>query len=453
MAKSLTQRSSSAPATRVLRASWAPPASVTAADIVAASVGLVSAPRFDIAAREEVFRIETLGLPWDIGGVVYSPIDEEHIPRGADGRRAGIFLLHGGGGDHRSMDPMARILSERLGYRVVTMTYPGQLYLPDESRDWPGDTIEPNVEPRTPIYAIDERVERDEYELVQDRSNPVFRAKYGTLFFLAAKEGTRFHARLASWPAAFEDAMRESCRRNFPEDMFSIYVHGHSTGGPFAHILLQRVANVAGLIGMESSPFGDFFSEMLQQRWDYPFNYITVRTWRDVARYRGPEAGAAGAARLPWLMEDIFEEWEAGKHEPNIKAQHIVQFASYQALRAAARANAARLGLDAEATTLLQDRFEAYPRPLRTPEARPIPPLLYAITRGSRDHTAERYRDILLPRLAQEPVPPKTSLVEFASGVHTYLKPEPELPFGLAPAIANLWHDAIRNGYFLAPVT
>jgi hypothetical protein len=85
--------------------------------------------------------------------------------------------------------------------------------------------------------------------------------------------------------------MKAVCARNFPPGEYSIYVHGHSTGGPFVHQLLQRVENVAGLAGTETSPWGAIFSRMQGQRWQFPFNYLSVRTWRDLARYRGPEAG------------------------------------------------------------------------------------------------------------------------------------------------------------------
>ena len=68
-------------------------------------------------------------------------------------------------------------------------------------------------------------------------------------------------------------------------------------------MLLQRVENVVGLIGTESSPFGAIFSEMLEHdRGTIPFNYLTVRTWRDIARYAAPEAGPGG--RLAAALAD-----------------------------------------------------------------------------------------------------------------------------------------------------
>jgi hypothetical protein len=36
------------------------------------------------------------------------------------------------------------------------------------------------------------------------------------------------------------------------------------------------------------------------------------------------------------------------------------------------------------------------------------------------------------------------------AGVHTYTKPEPDLPIGIAPAAAQFYFDAITGGYFVA---
>ncbi|MFI5267652.1 MAG: hypothetical protein ACHQ7M_09785 [Chloroflexota bacterium] len=428
---------------------WEPPAEVSRQDIVRSSDEVLSRSDLDLDVREEIFRISVLGLDWDIGGNVYQPRDPARVPRGADGRKIGAFLLHGGGGDHRGMEPLALLLAAKLGWKVATMSYPGQLYLSDASHDWPGDTINPDGTARTPIYLRERPITPDQYDLVQDRSDQTFRAKYGTLMFLKAKEGSDFYDRLAAWPAAFEEGMRAICGREFPAAEFSIYVHGHSTGGPFVHALLQRVENVAGLIGMESSPFGAIFSRMLNQGWLWPFNYITVRTWRDVARYAGPEAGAEGMQRLPWLMEDVFAAWEQGKQRPNIKAQHTVQFAAFDTLESAARYNAHRLRLNSEEAEALVQRFHGYPRELSGAGAKPVPPLLYGLAKGSRDHTPERYRDILLPALAAMEPAPKARLVQFGSGVHGYMKPEEGLPKGIGPAIAQLWQQAIDEGYYV----
>jgi hypothetical protein len=418
-------------------------------EIIRVSEEVLSRPERPISVREDLFRISVLGLDWDIGGMVYEPGDVADMASGADGKNVGIFLLHGGGGDHRGKDAMGRFLASRFGYKVATMTYPGHLYLLDPSRDWPGDTLNGDGTARTPLWNVDQPITPDQYELVQDRADPVLRDKYGTLFFLKAREGTDFYARMAAWPMAFEEAMKEVCRRNFPPADYSIYPHGHSTGGPFVHLLLQRVDNIAGLAGMETSCFGLLSSRSSKQGWPFPFNYMTVRTWRDEARYAGVEAGMAGMRRLPALMEDVFAAWEAGLRRPGFKEQHFVTFAAAGPLGDAARVSARRLGLGKAETAALVERFQGYPRPLPVPDARPVPPLLYGINEGSRDHTIQRYREQLLPALAELSPAPKARLTLFHAGVHNYERPEDGLPMGTLPAVAELWDQAIAGGYYL----
>ena len=57
---------------------------------------------------------------------------------GADGKRIGIFLLHGGAGDFKTMAGRAAMLASKFGYRVLSGTFPGRFYFDDPSRDWPG---------------------------------------------------------------------------------------------------------------------------------------------------------------------------------------------------------------------------------------------------------------------------------------------------------------------------
>lgn len=414
------------------------------------SSSVLARPEREITSDEYLFRMNVLGLDWDIGGMTYRPIDDSQIAVGADGKRVGVFLLHGGGGDHRQKDRMGRFLASRFGYHVATMTYPGNLYLLSESHDWPGDTINPDGTARTPIWNSDEQITPDQYQLVEERSNPKLRAKYGTIMFLKAREDTPFYFRMASWPMAFEEAMKEVCRRNFPAVEYSIYPHGHSTGGPFVHMLLQRVDNIAGLLGMETSQFGYISARTNKQGWDFPFSYLMVRTWRDVARYAGPEAGMERIRRLPWLMEDVLASWEASKHLPSMKVEHFITFAAVNALAEGARVTARRLGLEPNETEELVERFRGYPRELSGPGARPVPPLLYGINIGSRDHTVEKYRNGLLPALAEMHPAPKARVVVFHAGVHNYEKAEAGLPYGTIPAAADLWDQAIKNGYYLA---
>lgn len=429
---------------------WNPPHEISRENIVRDSEDILGRAELPISVSEDIFRIRVLDMDWDIGGNVYQPEDPAKIPTGADGRKIGIFLLHGGAGDHRGKDAMARFLASRFGYKVATMTYPGKLYLLDPSRDWPGDTINPDGTARTPLWQVDRPITPDQYELVQDRSNPVYRAKWGTMFFLKAKEGSEFYDRLAAWPMAFEEAMIEVCQRNFPPAEFSIYMHGHSTGGPFVHMLLQRVENIAGLVGMETSPYGSIFSKMLGMKWEYAFDHLTIRTWRHLAKYAGAEAGPEGMWRLPWIMEDVFERWDRAKSQPQFKAEYLVTYGATEPLAAAARAVARRLALDEEGTRNLVHRFTGYARELSGPDVRPVPPLFYGIALGSRDHTADRYENIVLPTVAAMNPAPKARKILFQGGVHGYERPEEDLPRGLLPSVVKLWDDAIREGYYIA---
>lgn len=43
----------------------------------------------------------------------------------------------------------------------------------------------------------------------------------------------------------------------------------------------------------------------------------------------------------------------------------------------------------------------------------------------------------------------RVRLVRFQAGVHGYVKPEPNLPRGIGPAVAQLWHQAITQGYYV----
>jgi len=137
-----------------------------------------------------------------------------------------------------------------------------------------------------------------------------------TTSFRGAKPGTRFYDRMAAWPVAFEEGMKQACARHLPPDEYSIYVHGHSTGGPFAHMLTQRVENIVGVVGMENSPFAYIYQKMIGIEWPGPFNDLLIRTWRDVARYAGAEIyhkeGGESLMRLPWIMETVHDGTRSG---------------------------------------------------------------------------------------------------------------------------------------------
>lgn len=446
---------------------WSPPESVARGQVLASSTRVMARTDVPFERTEDIFRISTLGLDWDLGAVVYRPRRPEDARVGADGRKVGILLLHGGSGDFKHVEPLSRLLVGKFGYTVLAGTFPGRFYFPDPSRDWPGDTIAADGTVRTPMWTVDERIDASQYDVVTDTS---LRERYGTRTLAKAKPGTRFSARMAAWPAAFEEGMVEAARRHLPPEDYSVYGEGHSTGGPFIFMLSQRIPNMAGVVATEHSPFGaicaardrwgghvgklagqDKSVEGFEPRHD-PFDELYIRTWRDIARYLGPEAlgqdGPGALMRLPALMEDVFAHWSASLGRPNFKAEYVITHAVEASLEESARVSAARLGLDAQAETALVERFVGYTRELSGPGVKPVPPVLFCIAAHSRDHSPEVYREVILPAFrAMEPAP-RTSLTAFGAGVHTFWQPESQLPLGIAPAVVELWDEAITQGYF-----
>src|SRR6478736_7114548 len=146
---------------------WQPPESVSREDTLARSEAVLAKPDLPLRQSEDIFRVHALGLDWDMGVMVYEPAN---VIRGADGKKIGVFLLHGGSGDYKSMEPMAKMFAEKLGCKAVAMTFPGRLYLDNPSRDWPDDTIHADGTVRTPIWKKGERITPDQYEVVRDTS-------------------------------------------------------------------------------------------------------------------------------------------------------------------------------------------------------------------------------------------------------------------------------------------
>jgi hypothetical protein len=447
---------------------WKPPAMISREACIRASLDILDAPDIPLKVDEDVFRFSELGLDWDVGVRVYRPEEEARIPIGADGKKAGIFLLHGGQDDWRQMEGLALLLAGKIGYKVVAGTFPGRLYLQDDSRNWPGDTIHADGSVRTPIWKKDELITPDQYEVVQDTSQ---RLRYGTRTVARAKPGTLFYFRMAAWPVALEEGMKEGNRRHFPPDEYSIYLQGHSTGGPIVSMLSQRVENTAGVLAAENSPFGyineakhnwsgalgkigkfDLREKGKKGRTD-PFNELYIRTWRDIARYRGPEAlgqeGPQALMRLPWLMEEVLEEWDQEKVRPRFKAEYLITHNIVSSLTEAARVTAERLKLSKDEARALCDRYLGYTRELSGPGVKPVPPFLFGISKNSRDHSPEVYREVVIPMFKAMKPAPRVDVVQFDAGVHCIWIPENDLPMGIAPAVVQSWHDAITGGYFV----
>ena len=108
---------------------WQPAETWSREQVLAVSDAVLARPAGTVTEREDIFRLSALGLDWDIGVRVYEPAT---IARGADGQKVGIFLLHGGAGDYKSMEKFALLFAEKFGFKVVTMTFPGRLYLDDD---------------------------------------------------------------------------------------------------------------------------------------------------------------------------------------------------------------------------------------------------------------------------------------------------------------------------------
>jgi len=429
---------------------WNPPSNISREEVFKTSQEVLGRPDIKLDIREDIFRIRVLEMDWDIGAMVYEPLDTSKIPVGPDGTRAGVFLLHGGSGDHRSRDTVARLLAGKFGFKVVSMTYPGRLYLLDPSRDWPGDTENPDGTVRTPIWNKDILITDDQYEVREDKS---MMERYGSIILACAKEGTEFYHRMAGWPVAFEEGAKDLMRRHLPTGEYSIYIHGHSTGGPFSFMLTQRVPNIVGVMGLENSPFGYIYSRLVDTTWNLPFNCLKIRTWRDTARSAGIEAAEYRDPmeilnHLTMLMEEIYGDWEKGTTLPQFKAEYPIHLNGVESLAAAAQAVGTRLSLTAGERNDLVRQYKGYTRELAGEGVKPVPPVLLSISGTSRDHTLERYNRIILPMFAAMNPAPKTHLVQFGAGVHGYERPEPGLPKGIAPAVFQLFYDALMGGFY-----
>lgn len=427
-----------------MNSAWEPPASISLDEVHKLNDEVSCKSGAAIAISEDIFRIHELAMDWDIGVVRYLPQDEMRIPRGPDGKKVGVFLLHGGVSDFKSVERIAKILPEKFGIPVATMTFPGRFYFHDANRDWPGDVENSDGSTRTPLWSRETKITPDQYSIVRDTSK---RENYGTLVSLAAKEGTEFYYRMAAWPVAFEQALKEAARRQFPEAEYSIYIHGHSTGGPFAMMAAQRVPNIAGLLGWGSSPFGWMYPLVSGDDWNFPFNQLRLRTWRDTARYmyEGMKHQEIG---LPMLIELTFERWESAKKRPNFKAEDFIHKNSTKALEGAACASAARLKLSHQETDVLVQRYLGYTKELSGHGVKPVPNFLSI--HGVNDDTVTLKRcERSLPLFAKLNPPPRVWPVSLGAGIHSWGWANDKLPQGIVPTVAKLWHDAIMNGFFI----
>ncbi len=462
---------------------YQPPSDVTEEDTQAMIRNFMSRP--DIALKgddkgyvEDIVRINAVGVDWDLGMSVHEPVDPSRIPVGADGKKIGIFLLHGGSGDFKSMHRQAGLLARKLGYKVISMSYPGRHAFHTESRDWPGRNVTAydhhkfSLEVRTPIWLQGEYITRDQYDIVEDHEQ---RPRYGIRTLARAKPDTTFYHRMAGWPIAFEQGGIAAMHKHFPESEYSVYVHGHSTGGPFTMMLSQRVPNIAGILAVENSSFGyinrakhawggelgkiDGYERVvddygLESRTD-PFNDLYIRSWRDDARYVGPELlgqeGPEALMRLPMIMEDILEDWGDVQPRPEFKAEYVVTHDIEVSLREAAKVTAQRLKLDEEETESMIEHYVGLKRELTGNNVKPVPSIMFQITAHSRDHSRDVYEEVIIPLFKKMNPAPKVSLTQYPYGTHGYMSGEfvEGVRLGVGPAVFQQWDDAIKGGYFL----
>jgi hypothetical protein len=183
-----------------------------------------------------------------------------------------------------------------------------------------------------------------------------------------------------------------------------------------------------------------------------PFNELYIRTWRDLARYQGPEAlgqeGPTALMRLPAIMEDILNAWENAKARPQFKAEYVVTHAITESLAEAARVSAGRLNMNKEETEALVQRFTGYTRELTGRDVKPVPPFLFEISKDSRDHSPEVYHDVIMPGFRAMKPTPKIALTRFGAGVHSFWKAEKDLPLGIVPSVLKTWNAGVLGGYF-----
>ena len=154
--------------------------------------------------------------------------------------------------------------------------------------------------------------------------------------------------------------------------------------------------------------------------------------------------------RLPAIMEDILNAWEASKARPQFKAEYLVTHAITGSLAEGARVTAARLGMNKEETEALVQRFAGYTREISGANVKPVPPFLFEISKDSRDHSPEVYEEVIMPGFRRMTPAPKIALTRFGAGVHSFWKAEKDLPAGIVPSVLRTWRDAVVESYFIS---
>ena len=176
------------------QSSWEPPKALSLDEVLQLDRQVASMPDLSIRVHEDIFRIRELEMDWDIGVMVYEPENTNRIPIDPNGKKIGIFLLHGGVSDFKSVERIARILPGKFAIKVASMTCPGRFYFLNSSRDWPGDVEIGDGSARTPLWTKETQITPDQYEIIHDQSK---RKSYGTLVSLSAN---REPSSSIAWP-------------------------------------------------------------------------------------------------------------------------------------------------------------------------------------------------------------------------------------------------------------
>src|SRR5688500_7251463 len=114
---------------------WRPPEFVSREQCVNDTEEVMGMADIPIKQTEDIYRINVLGMDWGLGIMLYEPADPKKIATGADGKKAGFFLLHGGSGDCKGIERHSKLLASKFGFRVVAGPFPGRFYFPDPSRN------------------------------------------------------------------------------------------------------------------------------------------------------------------------------------------------------------------------------------------------------------------------------------------------------------------------------
>src|SRR5690606_29979882 len=190
------------------------------------------------------------------------------------------------------------------------------------------------------------------------------------------------------------------------------------------------------------------YNKMAGHDWPTPFNYLLVRDWRELARYRGAELalqeGEKPLFRLAQVMEELFALWDASKRAPQFKAENWYHNRTVSCLTEAARVAAAHQQLNREETAALVEEYLGYGVPMQGTGTKPVPPLLHGICAYSRDHRPEKY-DMMRAQYAKLSPAPKYEYIRLGTGIHSYWRAEDGLPLGVCPAVVKIWDEAIMN--------